>query len=39
MKPSQAKLTEMDRMDRMKGFGFDLKTVLFIYPVYPVHPC
>jgi hypothetical protein len=38
MKPSKTKFTGMDRMNRMKDFGFDPKTILF-YPVYPEHPC
>jgi hypothetical protein len=28
----------MDRINRMKDFGFYHKTILFFYPVNPVHP-
>jgi hypothetical protein len=30
MKPPKTKLTGMDRMNRMNGFGFALKKILFI---------
>jgi hypothetical protein len=33
------KLTWMDRMKRIRNYGFEILNLKFFDPLHPVHPC